>query len=429
VTPTDAPATHGPTETASEQAALCEAIRQTSEGESAMQQTLHTADASAQAHYDEQTNTIEVQQGSNITLPALSQLIDRPDLLRELSPGEWLLDANVQVGATAELLITAPQVSRLKLHSDAQRFVWIKAMGGTLRFENTCVTSWDPQHDDVDRNYDDGRSFVLARSGATMTVHSSELSYLGYGANESYGLAWRLEGTGGEITNSYLGYNYYGLFVYRASGIVIRGNEVHHSVHYGIDPHTASNHLIIEDNRSHHNGKHGIILAEGCSDSIIRNNTSFSNAMHGIVLYQGSNDNLVEGNTVYDNGLEGINVNEAHKNTIRDNIVYGNKKSGIGVGQAAENNAVVRNTVFENQEDGIALYSDARANLLQGNTVQDNLRYGIYVKSIGNQIGDEHRIFGNRIGIYLNVSPAPEVSLEQNQIYDNREDNIRIAQS
>ena len=406
-------------------AATCEAIGR-QPGENAVPQQQRAA-SGVQARYNEDTNTIEVRRGQAVTLPALSRALGRPGALRELSPGEWLLAANLQVAEGAEVTIAAPEVRRLKLRSDARGFVWIKTIGGTLRIDGACVTSWDTTRNDVDRNYDDGRSFILARSGATLTVNAAELSYLGYDANESYGVAWRLKGTSGTITNTTLGYNFYGLYAYQVAGLVVRGNDVHHSVHYGIDPHTRSNKLVIEDNSSHHNGKHGIILAEGCFDSIVRNNTSYSNAMHGIVLYHGAHNNLVEGNVVYDNGLEGININDSHENTIRQNTVYSNAKAGIGVGQSAEDNTVAGNTVFENREDGIALYSEARATLLRANIVRDNVRYGIYVKSAENEIAGEHQISGNRIGVYLNVSPAPVVSLETNRIYDNREDDLRIT--
>jgi parallel beta-helix repeat protein len=162
---------------------------------------------------------------------------------------------------------------------------------------------------------------VLARNGARMDVYRSELSYLGYEANESYGVAWRLAGTSGEIIDSRFGYNFYGLYAYEASNLVIRGSEVHHSVRYGIDPHTRSNNWLIENNISHDNGKQGIILAEDCTGSVIRNNVVYGNALHGIVLYQRSNHNLVEGNTSYGNGLQGINVNASSHNTLRNNAV------------------------------------------------------------------------------------------------------------
>ncbi len=177
--------------------------------------------------------------------------------------------------------IAAPEVRRLKLRSDADGFVWIKALGGQLTFRDTCVTSWDSAKDAVDENYEDGRSFVLARDGARMEILGAELSYLGYDANESYGVAWRLEDTVGLAADSRFGYNFYGLYSYEVKNLTIRSSEVHHSVLYGIDPHTRSDQLLIEDNVSHHNGKHGIILAEKCSDSVVRGNTVYSNTLHG----------------------------------------------------------------------------------------------------------------------------------------------------
>jgi parallel beta-helix repeat protein len=264
--------------------------------------------------------------------------------------------------------------------------VWLKALGGTLLFERTCVTSWDAARQAVDENTNDGRSFVLARDGARMDIESSELSYLGYEANESYGVAWRLEGTSGTIANSRLGYNFYGLYAYQASGLIIRGNEVDHSVRYGIDPHTASNHLLIEGNHAHHNGKQGIILAEGCSDSVVRDNVVYANQIHGIVIYQGSNRNVVEGNHVYGNVQQGINVNDAIGNIVRDNEVYENGKDGIGLGQDANDNQVTGNRVYRNAQDGITLYSGATRNNVRDNSVSDNGRYGIYAKSDGNDV-------------------------------------------
>jgi parallel beta-helix repeat protein len=349
-----------------------------------------------QVQYDEQSNTITIAQGAPTTLPAISSAIAQPDALRELAPGEWLLGANLSIERGASLRISAPDVRRLKLRSDEQGFVWIKALGGALDIAGVCITSWDVGRDTFDTNYADGRSFVLAREGARLTIRDAELSYLGYAADESYGLAWRMQGTSGGIRNSRLGYNYYGLYTYEVSDLVIGGNEVHHSIQYGIDPHTRSNRLLIEGNTAHHNGKHGIILAEQCSGSVIRGNTVYANTMHGIVLYQDSNNNLVEGNTSYQNGLEGIDINNATDNTIRNNSVYGNTKSGIGVGQHARGNFVTGNQVSNNLEDGIALYSDATENTLQDNVVSDNGRYGIYDKSEDNAIADDNELYGNR---------------------------------
>jgi parallel beta-helix repeat protein len=389
--------------------------------------TESSPDTTMPIQYNVGTNTIVLGKGTPLTLPAVSRALGRPDLLRELAPGEWLLSANLRIERGALLHIAGPQVRRLKLQSDAEGFVWIKAFGAQLEFVDSCVTSWDVSRDAVDENYDDGRSFVLARDGARMDIRNAELSYLGSYANESYGVAWRLPGTTGEAINSRFGNNYYGLYSFEASDLAIRGNEVHHSVRYGIDPHTRSNRLLIEGNSSHHNGKQGIILAEGCSDSTIRNNIVYDNTLHGIVIYQGSDNNLVEDNSSYGNGLQGINVNNSSHNTIRNNTTYDNADAGIGVGQNAADNVLVGNTVRDNRKDGIAFYSDAARNTVQRNDVHGNARYGIYVKSENNVIGSGNQIFDNAIGIYLNVGRPPAVSRVDNQIYGNRDADVRLG--
>ncbi|HZG66286.1 MAG TPA: right-handed parallel beta-helix repeat-containing protein, partial [Herpetosiphonaceae bacterium] len=354
-----------------------------------------TDDGADNVKYEPDTNTIRVGEGAATTLAAISRALDQPEALRESAPGEWLLSANLHIEEGAAVRIATPEVRRLKLRSDAGGFVWIKAFGGQLEIARTCVTSWDAATGGYDQNYEDGRAFILARDGARMDIRAAELTHLGYDANESYGVALRLKGTRGEIVDSRLAYNYYGLYSYEASDLVIRGTEVHHSVMYGIDPHTRSNRLLIENNIAHHNGKHGIILAEECSDSVIRNNVSHSNTMHGIVLYQGSDGNIVEGNTAYANGLQGINVNNADDNTIRNNTVYENVEAGIGVGQDAKRNRVRGNLVRANHRDGITLYSDAEQNEIRQNTVMDNGRYGIYLKSENNTSADND-VFGNQ---------------------------------
>jgi parallel beta-helix repeat protein len=386
--------------------------------------TTASAAAAEGVNYDADTNTIRLSDMAPTTLAAVSMALNQPDILRETAPGEWLLAANVHIEEDAALLIGAPEVRWLKLYSDEDKFVSIKARGGRLDFTGVCVSSWDPSAQDVDKNYEDGRSFVLAREGAHMEIRQSELRYLGYAADESYGLAWRQSGTSGLIIDSHLAYNYYGLYTYDVSGLIIRGNEVHHNVRYGIDPHTDSNRLLIEDNIAHHNGKHGIILAEECSDSIIRNNQSFHNGMHGIVLFEDSNNNLVEHNIVYANGLQGININDSKNNVIADNTSFNNHTTGIGVGQNSEGNLILNNEIYSNNEDGIYFYSDAEDNTLRGNVVRDHPRYGIYIKSDHNKIEGGNQVFQNRIGIYLNTDEPPEISRETNRIYGNHEGDI-----
>jgi parallel beta-helix repeat protein len=382
-------------------------------------------DEALDVRYDDDTDTIVLRSGSAPSLDAVRQALGRPEALRELSPGEWLLNANLRVERKASLRIVAPEAHMLKLRSGEDGFVWLKVAGGKLELDGVCVSSWDTARDRSDENYADGRSFVLARAGARMTISRSELRYLGYDANESYGLAWRLAGTRGSIVDSILAYNYYGLYSYEASDLVIRGNEVHHSVRYGIDPHTRSNRLLIEGNISHDNGKHGIILAEDCNDSVIRNNIVYGNTLHGIVIYQHSDNNLVEGNQSYGNREQGININNASDNELRNNTLHSNGEDGIGVGQGARRNLAAGNEVRANGRDGIAIYSDATETTLRGNTVSANKRWGISVKSAGNERIEENRIFDNLVGIFFKGAPAPQALQQANQIHDNAEADVR----
>ena len=376
--------------------------------------------------FDADAEVIRVEDGAHVTLGEVARAIDDPAALRELDSGAWLLGADLEIEAGGTLLIAAPEVRWLKMRSDAERFVSIKALGGQLTIQGTCVTSWEPAAGRVDTDDADGRSFVLARDGAQLTVDQSELSYLGYDANESYGVALRLEGTRGTLTNSVFGHNFYGIYSYAASNLVIRDNDVHHSARYGIDPHTRSNRLLIEGNTAHHNGKQGIILAENCDESTIRNNVVYSNQLHGIVIYQNSDNNVVEGNVAYGNGLQGINVNDSADNTIRGNTVYENVEAGIGVGQAARRNLIAGNAVERNGQDGIYLFSAAADNEIRDNTVRDNRRYGIYVKSARNHITTGNEVTGNRVGVRLNAQPAPALSTTANRVFDNRDAQIEV---
>jgi parallel beta-helix repeat protein len=378
-------------------------------------------------HYDPARNTILLRRGARTTLAGVSRVIERPAALRELAPGEWLLGANLRIETGATLRIAAPEVRWLKLRSDNQVFVWIRTLGGQLTFADTCVSSWDAEHNGYDKRHIKGRSFILARDGARMDIERADLRYLGYDGPEAYGIAWRTSGTTGKIVDSFVSHNFYGLYTYEVDDLVMRGNEVAYNIMYGIDPHTRSMRLVIENNVAHDNGKHGIILAEECSDGVIRGNVAFGNLHHGIVLFQRSNNNLVEGNTAYSNGGQGINVNDAANNTVRDNRVYDNLEAGIGVGQGAANNQLVGNLVRGNRGDGVSFYSDATDNLLRDNTIDGNTRYGVYVKNAGKASIEGNRIVGNAIGVYLNLEQPFDVSRQSNHISDNHEADLRTS--
>lgn len=386
--------------------------------------TSRAAPSGLDAVYDSVTNTITLDHGEAVTLPALSGAVKRPKALHEVAPGEWLLGANIQVLAGASLQITAPAVEWLKLASGPAGFVSVRALGGGLDISGTCVTSWDVTQNRVDTDDTDGRSFLLARDGSQMTIDHAQLRSLGYGEVQSYGLSWRTPGTGGRITDSIVSNMYYGLYTFQISGLVVQNNEFYDNQVYAIDPHTNSHDLRIEGNTVHDNGKHGIILAQDCTDSIIRDNVVYNNGDHGIVLYLNSDRNVVEGNESFDNADQGININDSSRNTVRDNRIYDNHGSGVGV-SLGDDNTLEQNQVRGNQQDGVRLVTDAAHTTVRDNVIGENVRYGVYVESEGGFELSKNTIVDNRTGILLRGTTAGPTG--DNSVYDNRDDDIKNA--
>lgn len=363
---------------------------------------------------------IRVSGGTDVTLAALSRAVRNPAALQETSPGQWLLGASLEVLPGASVKLAAPDVTWLKVRSQAGSFATIKALGGGLALDGVCVTGWDPGARRADTDQNDGRAFILARDGARFTVDASEIRYLGFGAVESYGLSWRT-GSTGHITHSVVSHLHFGFYSYQTTGLVVSDNEFHDNALYGIDPHTGSNKLVIERNVVHDNGKHGIILAEDCTDGVIRDNVVYRNAHHGIVLYQRSDRNVVEGNESFQNVAQGINVNEAADNTVRNNRVYANGESGIGIGATASRNLVQGNQVRANKQDGIRLVSEASEIQVRDNVIGENARYGLYIDGGGPFEISANSIFASRVGVLLKNS---DQRLGENRISDNADGDL-----
>jgi parallel beta-helix repeat protein len=375
-----------------------------------------------EARFDPTMNTILLTAGQGVTLPALARAVGNPDLLSEVAPGEWLLGVDLVVLPGTSVLITAPTTRWLKLLSTPGRFASVKAFGGNVDVSGACITSWDVAAGTVDTESADGRGYLLARDGAQMNIDNAEIRYLGNSDVESYGLAWRTQGTGGKITNSIVSHLYYGLYSYEIGGLVVADNEFHDNILYGIDPHTGSHNLTIERNVVHDNGKHGIILAEDCVDNVIRDNIVYRNDHHGIVLYLRSDRNTIENNDTFANAAQGININESHDNAIRGNRIYDNVESGIGITQTSENNVVENNQSRGNGQDGIRIVSEAGHTTLRANMFGENGRYGVYVDINGHVDIAGNQIFANRSGIMLKGSAV--VPGDNNAIFDNQETAI-----
>ena len=390
--------------------------------ESSEPPTVDTAvPAARQVVVDRAAGRIVLGAGPAVSLPALALAVDDPALLSETEPGRWSLGADLEIGPGASLTVAAPAVRRLDLGGAAGRFVAVRVLGGALAVTGTCVTSWDETAGRADTEPSDGRSFLLARDGATMNVDRAELRFLGFGDVESYGLAWRTAGTTGRLTDSVVSHLYFGVYSYEVGGLVVTGNEVFSNDVYGIDPHTGSHDMVITGNVVHDNGKHGIILAEDCVDSVIADNVVYRNQQHGIVLYQRSDRNVVERNESFDNVSQGININESSDNTVRDNRVYGNAESGIGVAQTSTGNVVERNDIRDNQQDGVRLVSQSQETTVRDNMIGGNVRYGVYIDGDESYDMTGNTIFGSRFGI-ATEGDAPTAD---NTLFGHAEGDVR----
>ncbi len=260
-------------------------------------------------------------------------------------------------------------------------FVYIRAEYGDINFEGTRVTSWDDAVGGPDLEYELlGRAFIHVRSsldsdGVTphesrMDVIDSEISYLGYYAAEAYGLVWKVSGahtTGsgqslfdlvnvyGDIRNSNIHHNYFGVYTYGAFGVTWDGNEVHHNIQYGLDPHDDSDTLTITNNNVYNNGNHGIICSRRCDNLRIANNLTRANGGVGIFLHGFVTDSVVEDNEALDNLDAGIALFDSHRNTIRRNILLRNQY-GVRLSVGSSSNTFEENELGFSTKYGIYFY-------------------------------------------------------------------------
>lgn len=377
------------------------------------------------------SNRIYIEGGGIATLSELKAAIPKAPLtLVDPAAAIWQLDANVLIedGTVLQLHGTAAggDVNELRLRSTAGSFIEITADYGGISMRNTRVKSWDTAANGPDTNLDDGRAFVRVRSRLSsdgtaalesrMDVVSSEVSYLGYYGAESYGMVWKVLGSTssvpdlydrvqvrGDILDSYIHHNYFGIYTFGHQGGRWAGNEVADNVEYGIDPHDDSDALLIENNYVHHNGNHGIIASKRCDHAVIRNNRSWDNAGNGIMLHRSSDDGLVEGNDLRRNGDSGVAIFATNRSTIRNNVILDNAKAGMRFSMGANDSYVENNEIAGSGQFGLYFYigtdtpepgSDGRN---RRNTFVDNLiRDGIGPEAIKATDADASRFIGNR---------------------------------
>ena len=333
------------------------------------------------------SNTLYISGGAVCSPSELSARY--PLLVVNVGPGIYLVKVNLKLIDGSGLYVAGSaaggSTDELRLLSDntgaANSFVNITADYGTVTLKNTKLTSWDEAVAGPDTNYST-RAFVRVRSRevngvvqtSRMDIADSDIGYLGYNASESYGLVWKVLGTGvfdrvdvfGDITNSHLHNNYFGAYMFGAYGMQITGNEFDHNVKYGLDPHDDSDYLTISNNKSHHNGDHGIICSQRCNNLLISGNQSYNNVGHGIMLHRVSDNNIIENNIITNNSDAGIALFESNNNLIRGNYLEGNRNS-LRLSVGSSDNQFVNNTVVSSTQYGVYTYKGSDTPIRPGN--------------------------------------------------------------
>ncbi len=379
------------------------------------------------------SNTIYVTGPAICTLQDLDAIVPSSMLQKvDVANHIYHLKANLTLELGGTLLIHGPDaggdVAELRLRSNndsnAASTIRIRAQWGAIDIASTLIRSWNDATQAPDTEYTTfKRSFIQVRSfldtdGITpresrMDIRDSEIAYLGYNASESYGLVWKVIGSGaglydqvnvyGDVVDNHIHHNYMGAYTYGAQDMLWSNNEIANNVSYGLDPHDDSDGLTIENNNSHHNGNHGVICSQRCDHLTIVGNQVHHNTGNGIMIHRNVTDSILENNQVFSNTDSGIALFESHNNTLRGNLAYSNLR-GIRLSVGSANNTIEDNEIRNNQR-GFYLYkgSDAptsgngrpKFNLFRNNNVHDNSEYALSLTESDNNTFEDNLFTNN----------------------------------
>lgn len=369
----------------------------------------------------------------------------------------WYLGAHLFVTEGARLKLYGPEIGgdigELRLKSDSvaaiNAFVEVRGDWGWLDIRNTRITSWDSLANGPNTTTNYGRAYIRVRSkldrdGKTpresrMDIINSDIGYLGHHGTEAYGLSWKMVDTSrkylppgstsnvfemvkvyGDIVNSRIHHNFFGVYTYGAYGMRWASNEVAYNFAYGLDPHDDSDRLLIENNVVHDNGWHGIIASKRCDHGILRNNLSYNNGLdrihphgNGIMLHRSSSDWVVTNNFSFNNYDSGIAIFASDRILIANNVCSNNANAGIRMSVGSASNWVEGNRLLNNGERGLYLYrgndqmdfnnpadpsSGLRPGRDYGNTITNNFISGSGLVALRVEDADSNVFTGNTFG-------------------------------
>lgn len=374
-------------------------------------------------YYDFVSDQIVVAgRGHIVDLPMIKNALNDNNLIEESNNKIWQLKKSIYLVSGVTLKIDGNQVKWLRLLSDKKKFIRIMGFNSDLIIENTKITSWNMENNDYDRDWTDGRAYILIKDNSRMDIFNSEIAYLGFSRSANitispYGISWRMSNSKlkkdiitGEVYDSRFHDNYFGIYTFGAVGMNWKNNLFYNNYRYGFDPHDDSNGFLVENNQFYNNGSHGLIFSKRCQFNTIINNRSYNNQLHGFMLHELSNNNVIANNILNNNGSDGISLDRSSNNLIRNNHIMGNKR-GLVIDRSSLNNFIAGNKIDNNTQYGFYLYNMSTNNTISANQLINN-PVALYIKTSYNDV-TRNIIDKNQIGIYIYGKS------NQNKIVDN----------
>jgi parallel beta-helix repeat protein len=331
------------------------------------QQPLHfgfTAEAGEVAciDYDEGDNTITIN--CNTSFLDVVRTINDPDILQNLSNGEYILNANVVVadGVIFSLTSSDDGLQYLKIAGENGIIVH-----GQIMINGVTITSWDISDEEVIPQNINGtirRGYIQFAGSEGSQIINSEFGYLGdvepgrrgfdlYGEGPSHSML---------IRSSKFHDMWMAFYSREAYNITVDGNEYYNNIRYALDPHTITYDMNITNNWVHHNPI-GIICSDRCYNILIEGNLVEHNIDSGIYFSRNMHDSTARNNHVL-NTTSGIIVSESPNNQIYDNTIEGATSQGIRLFNPelpddglTDNNLVFNNSISDSENGIMAIRS------------------------------------------------------------------------
>lgn len=293
--------------------------------------------------------------GGSMTLENLARRIGNPDVIRPFRDG-FLLSYPLIVSTNAQLDIAD---TNLYLSGTAGALIINR---GDLVLRNATLQSW--QAEDVARQLDVFRPFVLGWAGSRMFVHDSQLSNLGYQANLSTGITLarherQIGGPDAELT--------------------ITGSDFHRMA----VPLTAIGaRLTIEDSEF----SEGLLSELHIVDSQLTvqrsefSGTTIGNSAQSTIRIQGASDIWVHDNVIRHARKAAIELNEVSGHVvISDNAIRHTDGDGllIRVPAAREHPIAIKGNAIHHSQRSAVDATGPGYLLLAGNTLDDSGRYAV----------------------------------------------------